>query len=95
MAIASNFITQGLSGKLGKDLVFKKYKGKTVISKFPDMENIVPSAVQKVQRSKFAEAVAYAKAINDDPIQKAAYLKKIPKGKKVFNFAMAEYMKRK
>ncbi len=58
------------------------------------MENIVPSAVQKVQRSKFAESVAYSKAINYDSIQKAAYLKKIPRGKKVFNFAMAEYMKK-
>jgi hypothetical protein len=94
MATGNNFILDGLSGKLGKALVFKKYKDKTVVSKYPNMKNIAPTAIQKMQRSKFAEAVAYAKAINDDPIQKAAYLKKIPTGATVFNFAMAEYMKK-
>jgi hypothetical protein len=94
MAIASNFISKGLSGKIGKELVFKKYKDKTVVSKYPDMTNIAPSASQQQKRNKFAEAVVYAKKINDDPIQKGIYLKKIPKGKRVFNFALAEYLKK-
>ncbi len=94
MATGRNYILEGLSGSLGKALVFKKYKDKTVVSKYPNMKNIEPTTIQKKQRSKFAEAVAYAKAINGDPIQKAAYLKKLPRGVRVFNFAMAEYMKK-
>jgi hypothetical protein len=47
VATVNNFITEGLSGKLGKALVFKKYKDKTVVSKYPNMKNIVPTAIQK------------------------------------------------
>ena len=53
MAIAKDIISQGLSGAIGKEIVFKRYTDKTVVTKYPDMKNIVPSAAQKIQRKKF------------------------------------------
>lgn len=48
MAIAKDIISQGLSGAIGKELVFKIYDDKTVVTKFPNMKNIVPSAAKKI-----------------------------------------------
>ena len=93
MAIAKDIISQGLSGAIGKEIVFKRYADKTVVTKYPDMKKIVPSAAQKIQRKKFKEANAFAKSINNDPVKRAAYGLKIPSGKSVYRWAVKEYMK--
>ena len=94
MAIAKDIISQGLSGAIGKEVVFKIYDDKTVVTKYPNMKNIVPSASQKTQRNKFREAHNYAKKINDNPVSKAAFALKIPAGKSVYRWAVKEFMKR-
>ena len=93
MAIAKDIISQGLSGAIGKEIVFKRYADKTVVTKYPNMKNTVPSAAQKTQRIKFKEAHNYAKNINDNPVSKAAFALKIPAGKSVYRWAVKEYMK--
>ena len=90
--IHSNILTKGLSGQLGKQVVFKRYGKKTVVSRYPDMSNIKPSKSQKKERNLFAEAVVYAQGINNDPVKKASYAKKIKKGHTVFNFAIQEFL---
>ena len=62
-------LLHGLRGATGKQLVFKKYGNKTVVSRYPNMKKVVPSERQKEQQAQFAEAVAYAKAINRNPEQ--------------------------
>ena len=94
MAIAKDIISQGLSGAIGKEVVFKIYDDKTVVTKYPNMKNIVPSAAQKTQRNKFREAHNYAKKINDNPVSKAAFALKIPAGRSVYRWAVKEFMKR-
>jgi flagellar motor switch protein FliM len=37
MAISTNPLLHKLSGQIGKQLVFKQYGGKTVVSNYPDM----------------------------------------------------------
>lgn len=91
--IRSNIITKGLSGQIGQQIVFKQYGKKTVVSRFPDMSKIKPSKLQKKERSRFAEAVVYAQSINNDPVKKAVYSKKVKKGQSVFNFAIKEFLK--
>lgn len=93
--IRSNILTKGLSGQIGQQVVFKQYGKKTVVSRYPDMSKVKPSKLQKKGRNRFAEAVVYAQAINNDPVKKASYAKKVKKGHTVFNFAMQEYLKRK
>ena len=88
-----NLLIKGLQGQIGKQLVFKKYGKKTVVTKYPDMSNVKPSSKQKKMRRSFGKAVAYAQAINNDPVKKAVYAKKVRKGQTVYHFAMREFMK--
>jgi hypothetical protein len=92
MAEAKDIIGKGLSGQLGKQVVFKRYANKTVVTKYPDMTNIKPSAAQILKRERFAAAVKYARNINNTPALKATYLGKIPRGRSVYHFALSEYL---
>jgi hypothetical protein len=93
MAEAKKGIAKGLQGQLGKQLVFKQYQNKTIVTKYPDMSGVTPSPQQRKARKRFAAAVAHARAINNDPAQKAAYQAKIPKGASVYQYALQEYLK--
>jgi len=64
-----------LQGSIGKKFVIKQTKNGPVLSKFPEMGNVVPSTKQVKQRNYFKEAVAYAKSIYADPVQKASRFK--------------------
>jgi len=98
--LSKNSPLQGMSGRVGT-LVFKYYpklnngKGKVVITQVPDMSRIKPSEVQKLRRSAFAEAVAYAKSIKRDPEKKAAYEKVRKPGQSLFNAALSSYLKKR
>jgi Skp family chaperone for outer membrane proteins len=92
---SNNSLTKGLRGQIGKQLVFKQYGKKTVVTRYPDMSKVVPSELQKAQRNGFAEAVAYAKSINNDSALRAKYAKKVKKGKSVFQYAIQEFLKGK
>jgi hemoglobin-like flavoprotein len=94
MAEAKDIIGKGLSGQIGKQIVFKRYANKTVVTKYPDMTNIKPSAAQIAKRIRFAAAVQYARNINNNPELKATYINKIPKGSSVYHFALSEYLKK-
>lgn len=89
--LAANNLLGKLSGQLGRQIVFKQYGDKTVISAYPDMSRIKPSKKQKVIRGAFAEAVAYAKKIVRDPELKKKYLKKVKKGESVYHYALKEW----
>lgn len=79
--------------KIG-DIVIKQYGNKTVVSKYPDMSNIVPSDSQKQKRNRFAEAVAYAKTINNSPILRNDLIKRVGGVKSVYQFALKEFLHR-
>ncbi len=42
-----HFLTHGLKGQIGKQLVFKQYGKKTVVSRYPDMSNVKPVYYKK------------------------------------------------
>ena len=81
-----------ISGSIGKKIVVRQYRNGTVISKYPDMNNIVASEGQKNCRNLFKEAVAFARSINNTPAKKAEYMQKVQRGKTVYNMAVKEYM---
>ena len=81
------------SPKLG-DIVIKKYGDKTVVSKYPDMSNIIPSESQKEKRNRFAEAVFYAKTINGSYILKNDFVKRVGYVKSVYQSALKEFLQR-
>jgi hypothetical protein len=86
-----NSALNAISGQLGKQLVFKQYSDKTVISKYPDMDGVKPSRKQKNGRNLFKEAVAYAQKIIRNRELKKKYSEKVKPGKTVYHYAMQEY----
>lgn len=89
----SHFLLSQIRGQIGKKIVVKHYGKKIVITKAPDMSSINPSPLQKAQRNRFGEAVAYAKHINNTPELKAAYLKKAKKSKSVYQYVLKEFLR--
>ena len=92
---AGGILLQEIRGQIGKQIVVKRYKDKIVISAYPDMRKVKPSALQKVYRKSFAEAVAYAQAVVRDPVKRKKYEKKVKNGQTVYNYAMREYLKKR
>jgi hypothetical protein len=88
----NNYVTHGISGAIGKELVFRTIKGKTYACKNPDMSNIIPSKNQTKKREKFGRAVKFAQSIMNDPERAAAYEKK--PGQRLYHTIITDYMRR-
>jgi hypothetical protein len=71
--VKSNLITKGMSGMIGKTLVFRLMDGKTYVSVAPIKENRVLTPGQAAQCQRFQEAVFYALNAIQDPEIKAVY----------------------
>ena len=92
MAIHTEPLPEHIRGHVDRIVVIKHRFGKTILTAFPDMSKVVYNEKQKGEQKRFADAVAYAKAIISDPEKKLFYQAKLPKGKRVFNAAITEYM---
>ena len=55
--VIDNIYTKGISGRVGDALLYKHYGNKTVVTAFPRLSLVAPSARQLAQRKKFAMAV--------------------------------------
>ena len=93
--VTKNSLFEALSGALGKEIVFKQYQDKTVVSRYPDMSKHKATERQKVQRNLMKEANAYASKIKRDPGFKAAYEKKLKPGESVFGYAKKEFFEKR
>lgn len=92
--LPANEVLSKLNGQLGRQVVFKQYGDKTVVSAYPDMSRVKPSKKQKANRNVFKEAVAYAKNITGTPELKKKYLKKVKAGESVYHYVLKEYLKK-
>ncbi|HET6999749.1 MAG TPA: hypothetical protein VFI33_00480 [Puia sp.] len=71
--IKDNYVTHGISGKIGK-FVFKYNKfGTTSVGLPPDLSNVIPTKRQRKFRNNFAKAVSYAKSVLKDPMKAEKY----------------------
>ena len=61
-----------MRGDIG-DLVFKRYLGRLIVSRKPDLSSIEPSAAQLAQRERFRQAALYGKMALADPQTRARY----------------------
>jgi hypothetical protein len=66
-----NPTVDGYRGSIGR-LVFKKYKGRTIVGKKP-VRTSEPSPAELARQERFKEAVAYAKSVLGDPAARAFY----------------------
>ena len=89
--VKDNVITQGLSGAVNNQLVYKTRNGKTFISKYPNMKKVVASEKQLLEKSIFRDAVHYAQSILADPGKKSEIAKRTPKGKLIYHQAIKEF----
>ena len=70
--VKNNPITKGLSGTFGKSIVFRSVGDRTIVA-IPPKRSGESSPAQLAQRSKFLEAVSFARAVLTDPAIKANY----------------------
>jgi hypothetical protein len=85
-------LLHSLRGEIGKQFVVKQYGKKTVVTAYPDMSRVRPSKLQKLKRSRFAEAVAFAQDILQHPAKKAAFAKTLQKGERLYTAAIRKYL---
>ncbi|HEX3006912.1 MAG TPA: hypothetical protein VHO90_04790 [Bacteroidales bacterium] len=90
--IKNNVVTQGLSGAIGRQLIFKRYGNRTIVSKMPDMSKVVKSKKQKEQTGKFYEATLYAKVQMLDPVAREEYKAKAKGMQRAHNVAISDFL---
>jgi len=90
----NSFLLNLVRGRIGKTMVVKHYGDKVVVTKVPDMGNIEASPAQKHERSKFREAVTWAKQINGDPVLRVGYIKKARGSNRVYQYLLKHYLKK-
>ncbi|MEK6481230.1 hypothetical protein WJR50_27050 [Catalinimonas sp. 4WD22] len=89
--VKNNIITDGLSGSIGRQIVFRQLGGKTIVSAMPNMPE-ERSEAQKKQSARFREAVKYAQHVLDDPALLATYAVKTQSNKSPYCQAIADYL---
>ena len=55
--LKENIVIKGLSGRVGKNFIFKQYGNKTIVSAYPDMSRVKLSAKQKRENNRFRKAM--------------------------------------
>ncbi len=96
MARTKNVLLTGFKvskAVLENQFVTKTKMGHAFLAKYPDMSNVVPSASQLDEKSRFAAAVAYAREIVNDPVRKENY--KAHPGSTVYHSAIKDYLKKR
>ena len=89
--LKKNSMLNDLRGTLGKEIVFKHYRDKVVVSKYPDMNKVKPSALQVENRKRMKEATAYALSVLHNPKLKTAFEKTLQPGETVYRKAIKQY----
>lgn len=97
--VKDNLFTDGTTGAVGKQIVYKKINGKTFMSKYPDMSGVEYNRTQIGYQKLFAQAIEYAKGVLKDPVRSAAYSKKMQNDKRhrdksIYHFALQCFMKK-
>ncbi|MCU7548581.1 hypothetical protein OCK74_05605 [Chitinophagaceae bacterium LB-8] len=100
--VMSRLLLGILRGSIGKCFVVKhyrankkkKWKKRTIVTRYPDMSGVVASEQQRECRNLFKEAVVYAQWILSDAERKEAFRKTLPRKKRkhVYQAAIRLYM---
>jgi hypothetical protein len=90
MAKSENILTHGLRGRVD-GFVFRQRSGRTFVSKRPKGGSGPPSEAQLSMRSRFKDAVAYAKAAIADAATKLFYGSKAKPWQTAYNVAFGDF----
>ena len=95
MAISESILFKKVSGHIGKQIVFKQYGDKTVVSKYPDMSKRKLSPKQKRVNETMQEANYEARAIiADEALRNAAQVRLNVTRNKLYTSLIREYFAR-
>lgn len=87
-----NPTVDGYRGSIGR-LVFKRYKGRTIVARKP-VRTAGPSEAELAQQERFREAVAYAKSVLADDAARAFYEPiALQRDLSVYSLAVGDYLK--
>jgi len=87
-----NPTVDGYRGSIGR-LVFKKYKGRTIVAKRP-VRTKEPGPAELAAQENFRDAVAYAKSVLADPAARAFYQPiALQRDISVYALAMGDFLK--
>ena len=94
MAIQTqNVVMQGISGKIGKTLVFRQMKnGTTIIAQRPKPRTKPITAAEALTHHRFRAAAHIAKKRSQDPILRPQYLARAQPGQSAYFVALKEYL---
>jgi hypothetical protein len=87
-----SIITGKLSGMLGKELVFRQWKGKTIVAKAPKSRVGDPTPDQAKTQEKFLLATRYAKAIIKDKDMAEGYAAALRPRQNVYSRALEDFV---
>ncbi|MBN8706959.1 MAG: hypothetical protein LCH54_13040 [Bacteroidetes bacterium] len=92
--VKDNIITTGLSGKLGKQLIFKQSGRETVLALAPKTwpSRTSPDQIQK--QNRFREAVAFAKSVLSDPVSLKKYEDLAGENRTAYHAALSDFLSR-
>jgi hypothetical protein len=92
MAISNNLLLSNVSGQIGKQLVFKQYGDKTVVSKFPDMSKRKLTAKQLHYQQVMEDANDEVRGIMaDDTLRNEAQIRLNVTRNKLYHALIKEY----
>ncbi|MFZ6024277.1 MAG: hypothetical protein ACOYVG_07445 [Bacteroidota bacterium] len=95
MAYSNNSVITGkFQGKLGKELVFRNWDGKTIVAKAPGRRKAAPTAEQVKLQDQFLMGSRYAKAVvgDADPNLAEAYMAVLRPRQNLYSRALEDFM---
>ena len=94
MAIQTqNVVMQGVSGKIGRTLVFRQMKnGTTIIAQRPKPRTKPVTAAEALTHDRFRAAAHIAKKRSQDPMLRPQYLARAQPGQSAYFVALKEYL---
>jgi len=91
--LIKNTVMQGVSGIIGKTLIFRQMKnGTTVIAMRPKPRTKPITPAEAATHQRFKEAAHIAKKRIQDPILRAQYLARAKPGQSAYLVALTEYL---
>jgi hypothetical protein len=92
MAYTRNTLMKKTSGHIDKQIVFKSYAGKTVISKYPDMSKVKRTPKQELMNRLMAHANDESRMIMlDDKLKMEAQVRLNVTSNKLYNALVKEF----
>lgn len=91
--VKNNILLEGIRGMLGKQLVYRVVKGRTIISMRPAKRKGPPTEKQVAARVRFREAREWAKEQLKDPLLAATYKAKCVGNQSALALLTGERMK--